>query len=401
MPASVQQATPLDKPYFPISVRLLRVVSVLIQKYHSLLITECEIFLSLIVKFLDPDKPMWQRSLALEVLHKLVVQPELLNAFCECYDLKTHTTNIFQDIVNSLGAYVQSLFVNPQLMGQSSISGSNSTNAQGQPPALLAGMPVGPGVSPQPGFFSRGVWLPVIITFPSGQAKSTYLEMMDKVEPPTIPDGYGISVAYACLLDIIRSISMLVNSVEGSPGSSDNNDNRLNTQLINSSWCGLLAALSPLIDARIRRSPGGGHVWAVGRVTPEPPSWPVERCREMQCALVIVVMESPIVDHIGLTPGNTFFESKEHFLVKGRVHSASLRYELLRTMPRESKNTSMVLTLEFNMRAFLGSGDEFMCHSALCFILSGSYSKHHVSSPVIVLSKVSFCSSLSNTSREC
>ncbi|XP_046682789.1 protein MON2 homolog isoform X2 [Homalodisca vitripennis] len=249
MPASVQQATPLDKPYFPISVRLLRVVSVLIQKYHSLLITECEIFLSLIVKFLDPDKPMWQRSLALEVLHKLVVQPELLNAFCECYDLKTHTTNIFQDIVNSLGAYVQSLFVNPQLMGQSSISGSNSTNAQGQPPALLAGMPVGPGVSPQPGFFSRGVWLPVIITFPSGQAKSTYLEMMDKVEPPTIPDGYGISVAYACLLDIIRSISMLVNSVEGSPGSSDNNDNRLNTQLINSSWCGLLAALSPLIDA--------------------------------------------------------------------------------------------------------------------------------------------------------
>lgn len=66
---------------------------------------------------------MWQRSLALEVLHKLVVQPELLNAFCECYDLKTHTTNIFQDIVNSLGAYVQSLFVNPQLIGQSGITG--------------------------------------------------------------------------------------------------------------------------------------------------------------------------------------------------------------------------------------------------------------------------------------
>lgn len=33
---------------------------------------------------------------------------------------------------------------------------------------------------------------------------------MDKVEPPSIPDGYGISIAYACLLDIIRSISLLV-----------------------------------------------------------------------------------------------------------------------------------------------------------------------------------------------
>ncbi|XP_075218459.1 mon2 homolog, regulator of endosome-to-Golgi trafficking isoform X2 [Lycorma delicatula] len=251
VPASVQQATPLDKPYFPISVRLLRVVSILVQKYHSLLVTECEIFLSLIVKFLDPDKPMWQRSLALEVLHKLVVQPELLISFCECYDLKTHTTNIFQDIVNSLGAYVQSLLVNPQLMGQSGIGGSSAT-AQGQPPALLAGMPVGPGVSPQPGFFSRGVWLPVVITFSSGQAKSTYLEMMDKIEPPVIPDGYGISVAYACLLDIIRSVSIAVQ--DGASGNENekmrnSNSTRLYAQLISSSWCGLLAALSPLLDA--------------------------------------------------------------------------------------------------------------------------------------------------------
>lgn len=80
--------------------------------------TECEIFLSLIVKFLDPDKPTWQRALALEVLHKMTVQADLLTNFCECYDLKPHATNIFQDIVNSLGAYVHSLFVNPHMMNQ-------------------------------------------------------------------------------------------------------------------------------------------------------------------------------------------------------------------------------------------------------------------------------------------
>lgn len=40
--------------------------------------TECEIFLSLLVKFLDPEKPSWQRCLALEVLHKLSIQPELI-----------------------------------------------------------------------------------------------------------------------------------------------------------------------------------------------------------------------------------------------------------------------------------------------------------------------------------
>lgn len=40
MPSNVQQATSFEKPYFPISMRLLRVVSILIQKYHSLLVSQ-------------------------------------------------------------------------------------------------------------------------------------------------------------------------------------------------------------------------------------------------------------------------------------------------------------------------------------------------------------------------
>lgn len=117
-----QQPATHDKPYFPISIRLLRVVSILIAKYHILLITESEIFLSLIVKFLDPDKQSWQRVTALETIHKMVVQPELLVSFCQCYDLKDHATNIFQDIINSLGAYVQSLFASSH---SSNVNGEN------------------------------------------------------------------------------------------------------------------------------------------------------------------------------------------------------------------------------------------------------------------------------------
>ncbi|XP_063995099.1 protein MON2 homolog [Diachasmimorpha longicaudata] len=263
VPASVQQATPLDKPYFAISMRLLRVVSILVQKYHSLLITECEIFLSLIVKFLDPDKPVWQRALALEVLHKMTVHTDLLINFCECYDLKQHTTNIFQDIVNSLGAYVHSLFVNPvQMNPQVNPAGASAAQQPSIVSAtLLAGMPIGPGVSPQPGFYSRGIWLPIVVTYPSGQAKPIYLEMLDKIEPPQIPDGYGISIAYACLLDIIGSISFGIlgsNNNQTGRGGETHESNRykpteaeqkLHIQLITSSWCGLLAALSPLVDA--------------------------------------------------------------------------------------------------------------------------------------------------------
>ncbi|CAH0562136.1 unnamed protein product [Brassicogethes aeneus] len=244
VPTNIQQTAPFEKPYFPISMRLLRVVSILVQKYHSLLVTECEIFLSLIVKFLDPDKPAWQRSLALEVLHKMTIQPALLLSFCQCYDLKKHTTSIFQDIVNSLGAYVQSLFVTPQ-----QLNNSISIN-QPQQQVYLGGLPTGPGVSPPPGFSLRGVWLPIVVTFPTGQCKANFLEMLDKIDPATVPEGYGISVAYACLLEIIRSLQIILGpQTEEEPLFFEEPSKPLKSQLINSSWCGLLAALSPLVDA--------------------------------------------------------------------------------------------------------------------------------------------------------
>lgn len=36
------------------------------------------------------------------------------------------------------------------------------------------------------------------------------LEMLDKVEPPAVADGFGISLAYGCLVDIVRSVSLAV-----------------------------------------------------------------------------------------------------------------------------------------------------------------------------------------------
>lgn len=41
-------------------------------------VTECEIFLSLLVKFLDGEKPQWLRAVAVESVHRLCVQPHLL-----------------------------------------------------------------------------------------------------------------------------------------------------------------------------------------------------------------------------------------------------------------------------------------------------------------------------------
>lgn len=157
--------------------------------------TECEIFLSLIIKFLDPDKPSWQRALALEILHRLLAQPLLVKSFCESYDMKPHATNIFQDTVNSLAACIQSLFVTTPpgqnatgsvdnlqhlsylcvgrfykfvvMLGAAGVTPMSSSST-----ATTNSNIVAPGVSPQAGFYYRGVWIPISTTFSSGQPKA-------------------------------------------------------------------------------------------------------------------------------------------------------------------------------------------------------------------------------------
>ncbi|XP_065358629.1 protein MON2 homolog [Calliphora vicina] len=238
--------TPSDKPYFPISMRLLRLVAILIQKYHTILVTECEIFLSLIIKFLDPDKPHWQRALALEVIHKLATKPSLVAFFCKSYDCKNHATNIVQDMITSLGTYVRYSLINSAALLNGQQNGAQQLNT------LTAH-----NSNNQCGFVFRGAYMPLVATFAPGLAKAVYLEMLDKLEAPNIPDSYGISVAYAILLDITRSIGGViqrtpeVHPTHNMAVITEEEHKPLCLQLINSSWSGLLSAFVPLVDASI------------------------------------------------------------------------------------------------------------------------------------------------------
>lgn len=50
-----------------------------------------------------------------------------------------------------------------------------------------------------------------ILTFSSFSILSSYsLEMLDKVEPPSIPEGYAMSVAFSALLDLVRGITSMI-----------------------------------------------------------------------------------------------------------------------------------------------------------------------------------------------
>ncbi|KAF7701871.1 hypothetical protein HF521_001154 [Silurus meridionalis] len=270
--SSAASPAPVEKPYFPICMRLLRVVSVLIKHFYSLLVTECEIFLSLLVKFLDGEKPQWLRAVAVESVHRLCVQPHLLRSFCQSYDMKQHSTKVFRDIVNALGSFIQSLFIVPSI-------GNVSANAPagGSVSSAQAAAQGGPGAAGGPGGLStpaafeyRGMWIPLMSVSVQGSAKATYLEMLDKVEPPSIPEGYAMSVAFSALLDLVRSITSIIEKelakeekeavareeaglslppAQRDESPQDPQPNQVWEEMVNACWCGLLAALSLLLDA--------------------------------------------------------------------------------------------------------------------------------------------------------
>lgn len=41
--------------------------------------------------------------------------------------------------------------------------------------------------------------------------------MVDKIDPPPIPEGYGLSLAFLCMLDVVRCVQGLIEKSENKP----------------------------------------------------------------------------------------------------------------------------------------------------------------------------------------
>lgn len=202
-PSSPPSSGSPDKPYFPTSLRLMRVISVLIQKYYSVLVMECEIFLSLLVKLLDWDRPHWQRALALEVLHQLCVSKQLIVSFCASYDMRPQSTKVFQEIINALEHFVSNLF-----SPNNTNLGFGDASVSMPPPSPVSSLAV--GLTALPTFSIGEIWIPLSVLLPLGTTKATFMEMKERIEPPAVPEGYGLALAYACLLELVENIHSAV-----------------------------------------------------------------------------------------------------------------------------------------------------------------------------------------------
>ena len=54
--------------------------------------------------------------------------------------------------------------------------------------------------------------------------------MLDKVDPPAVPDGYGLSLGFYCLMETVKTIQLLVEGVSTDSDTAQEKDDRSKAQ---------------------------------------------------------------------------------------------------------------------------------------------------------------------------
>ncbi len=66
--------------------------------------------------------------------------------------------------------------------------------------------------SSTPAFFLRGVYIPLLFNTNKIKYKPFFIEHLDKLEAPIAPEGHGLSSAFACILEIVESLTNVIES---------------------------------------------------------------------------------------------------------------------------------------------------------------------------------------------
>lgn len=183
-----------DKSDFPTTMRLMRIVYILLKQFSDILVTECEIFLAMFVKILEPDNVYWQRVISMEIFRGICSDSTLLRSIYRWYDGQGHSTNVFRDMINGFGKLAAE---KPQLIGHLH-QGRESMDMSGMAGVVMGGV----GQVDSPG-----------LSVANSVMKIQCIDQLDKAEPPQIPETYLYYLAFVCLNFIADGLHNFVSSI--------------------------------------------------------------------------------------------------------------------------------------------------------------------------------------------
>ncbi|KAL7746319.1 Endocytosis and vacuole integrity protein [Sorochytrium milnesiophthora] len=250
-----------EKHDFPQTMRLMRVIHVIVKHFSASLIMECEVFLSMLLKTAEPDNPQWQRVIAMEIFKSMCGDPALLRSIYRHYDQQKHTTDVFHDLINVINrlAAEKPLAAATGAGGAMHSISENSTHSSSTSESN---------------------------TLQSDSAmRIPCMEQLDKSDPPHVPDLYLSLLSLQCLILLVDGLHSDVFKAQEvvKRKQSDGAESALKSpdvqvfeaneclatarDMVDSSWHGLLAALSLFVMASTDEELSGAVVRALQHVT--------------------------------------------------------------------------------------------------------------------------------------
>ncbi|EEH40796.2 hypothetical protein PAAG_02772 [Paracoccidioides lutzii Pb01] len=205
MPLTVRHFS--ERYSFPLTVRVARILLLLLRGYLPQLITECEMALGLLIHLLDADAAVpWKRVICMEIFRALYSDPGLIRVIYVLFDGQEGRRDIVRD---HMACLVRLASEKPSLIGVSHQSTlptgiSNSRNTMDEQVALetvtVAGVIGGPATNENMcGISSQ--WSLV---------RTPYLETLDKIENPMPPETYIYSLVLNCISAFSESVAKFI-----------------------------------------------------------------------------------------------------------------------------------------------------------------------------------------------
>jgi hypothetical protein len=200
-----------DRLSFAVTLRVIRILHLIIRYHLDTLPSECEIALGLLNHMLDPEASQaWKRALCLEVFRSIYSDSRLLLAIYTLFDAKVGKKNIFGD---NLAAFVRLATERPAIIGlgqqSTATTGLEEAKGMGSDQAVveagaLAGV-IGGSVSDSSNSVRQ-----LGISTQWSSLKTPCIEHLDKTEPPTLPETYIYSLVLTCITNISETLAKFV-----------------------------------------------------------------------------------------------------------------------------------------------------------------------------------------------
>lgn len=183
------QAVPLllrafsEKREFAVTLRVTRLLYLLIRRQLAILEVECEVILTMMTHMMDPESnaPEWKRVLCLEVFHGVCSEFSLVMDIYTEYDRNDSRRSIIQQFVGLLAKIVKE---SPAVLG----TGFAST------PFVLNK----PADTPDEDMVKLGMHVPGV-SVKTSTVRVSYVDLLDKTEPPVAPPSYFFYLTLMCI----------------------------------------------------------------------------------------------------------------------------------------------------------------------------------------------------------